>query len=194
MPRAELLSGLCGFFRLSSFSRSPLARTAVVRHLSSSSKCSGSWNILQQCRRVLSPRSGQSTKRDLASRRLLISGGIMAVPKASTSDSPCVSILQSARGSVGSLITDFTNADMCRDTLGTALYFGFYDTIRSYVRRHASPNTKPGGQAQLFGLPGPVVSFLSGSTAGIASWLIGESYQHAAPNLVAPSTDLAQRR
>ncbi|PWN91883.1 mitochondrial carrier [Acaromyces ingoldii] len=61
---------------------------------------------------------------------------------------------------------------MCRDTLGTALYFGFYDTIRSYVRRHASPNTKPGGQAQLFGLPGPVVSFLSGSTAGIASWLI----------------------
>ena len=62
--------------------------------------------------------------------------------------------------------------DICRDTLGTAFYFGFYDTIRSLVTRYSSGNSKTG--PQLFGLPGPVVSFLSGSTAGIASWLIGE--------------------
>ncbi|UZJ56514.1 hypothetical protein CBS101457_005834 [Exobasidium rhododendri] len=59
---------------------------------------------------------------------------------------------------------------ICRDTLGTAFYFGFYDTIRSLVTRYSSGNSKQG--PQLFGLPGPVVSFLSGSTAGIASWLI----------------------
>lgn len=55
---------------------------------------------------------------------------------------------------------------LCRDTLGTALYFGSYDTIRALVTRNTSPN------GSLYGIPGPVVSFLSGSTAGIASWLI----------------------
>lgn len=55
---------------------------------------------------------------------------------------------------------------LTRDTLGTALYFGSYDTIRALVNRHSSSN------GSLFGVPGPVVSFLSGSTAGIASWLI----------------------
>jgi solute carrier family 25 carnitine/acylcarnitine transporter 20/29 len=59
---------------------------------------------------------------------------------------------------------------ICRDTLGTAFYFGFYDTIRSLVTRYSKGNSSTG--PQLFGLPGPVVSFLSGSTAGIASWLI----------------------
>ncbi|EPQ32446.1 uncharacterized protein PFL1_00642 [Pseudozyma flocculosa PF-1] len=59
---------------------------------------------------------------------------------------------------------------MMRDTLGTALYFGFYDTIRKLVSRHSTGDSRTG--PQLFGLPGPVVSFLSGSAAGIASWLI----------------------
>lgn len=55
---------------------------------------------------------------------------------------------------------------MCRDTFGTAFYFGFYDSLRSFVKRH-SPSNKVGP----FGLPVPLVSFLTGSTAGIASWL-----------------------
>ncbi|MCO5589805.1 hypothetical protein L7F22_043774 [Adiantum nelumboides] len=55
---------------------------------------------------------------------------------------------------------------LCRDTLGTAFYFGFYDSLRSVVKRN-SPSDKEG----LFGLPLPLVSFLTGSTAGIASWL-----------------------
>lgn len=59
---------------------------------------------------------------------------------------------------------------MMRDTLGTALYFGFYDTIRSLVSRHST--RQPNGSTQFLGMPGPVVSFLSGSAAGIASWLI----------------------
>lgn len=66
-------------------------------------------------------------------------------------------------------------SDICRDTLGTAFYFGFYDTIRSTVTKYSKPNNS--GKNQFFGLPGPVVSFLSGSTAGIASWLIGELYE-----------------
>ncbi|KDN44711.1 mitochondrial carrier [Tilletiaria anomala UBC 951] len=57
-----------------------------------------------------------------------------------------------------------------RDTLGTTLYFGFYDTMRSLVQRHSSGDSNSG--PQLFGIPCPVVSFLTGSTAGIASWLI----------------------
>ncbi|PWN52108.1 mitochondrial carrier [Violaceomyces palustris] len=59
---------------------------------------------------------------------------------------------------------------MMRDTMGTALYFGFYDSIRSIVSKYSTGDRKTG--PQLFGLPGPVVSFLSGSSAGIASWLI----------------------
>jgi hypothetical protein len=55
---------------------------------------------------------------------------------------------------------------MCRDTLGTSFYFGFYDTLRTVIKRN-SPNEKTG----IFGLPLPLVSFLTGSTAGIASWL-----------------------
>ncbi|CAO1637353.1 unnamed protein product [Parajaminaea phylloscopi] len=55
----------------------------------------------------------------------------------------------------------------CRDTFGTALYFGSYDSIRSLVNRNSSKK-----DGSLFGVPSPVVSFLSGSTAGIASWLI----------------------
>ncbi|PWN28496.1 mitochondrial carrier [Jaminaea rosea] len=54
---------------------------------------------------------------------------------------------------------------LTRDTLGTMLYFGSYDSIRSMVGRYSKDGT-------LFGLPSPVVSFLSGSTAGIASWLL----------------------
>lgn len=61
---------------------------------------------------------------------------------------------------------------MLRDTLGTGLYFGFYDTIRSLVGRYSKKDSK--GGPSLFGIPSPIVSFLSGSTAGIASWLIGE--------------------
>lgn len=56
---------------------------------------------------------------------------------------------------------------LTRDTLGTALYFGSYDSIRSIVNKHTNPNN-----GSLYGVPGPVVSFLSGSTAGILSWLI----------------------
>lgn len=55
---------------------------------------------------------------------------------------------------------------LTRDTMGTALYFGSYDSIRSVVNRNVSSN------GSLFGVPGPFVSFLSGSTAGILSWLI----------------------
>lgn len=51
-----------------------------------------------------------------------------------------------------------------------ALYFGFYDTIRKLVSRHSTGDGRSG--PQLFGLPGPVVSFLSGSAAGIFSWLL----------------------
>lgn len=54
-----------------------------------------------------------------------------------------------------------------RDSLGTALYFGSYDSIRALVNRNSSKS-----DGSLFGVPAPVVSFLSGSTAGIASWLI----------------------
>ncbi|PWN43887.1 mitochondrial carrier [Ceraceosorus guamensis] len=61
---------------------------------------------------------------------------------------------------------------ICRDTLGTALYFGFYDTIRALVGRHTTTKPGSGGSPELWGLPGPVVSFASGSTAGIASWLL----------------------
>lgn len=59
---------------------------------------------------------------------------------------------------------------MARDTLGTALYFGFYDSIRKLVSRHSKTDSISG--ASLYGIPGPVVSFLSGSSAGILSWLI----------------------
>lgn len=60
---------------------------------------------------------------------------------------------------------------MARDTFGTALYFGFYDSIRKLVSRHSSHDSRAGGPS-LYGIPGPVVSFLSGSSAGILSWLI----------------------
>lgn len=59
---------------------------------------------------------------------------------------------------------------MARDTLGTALYFGFYDSIRKLVSRHSKNDSRSG--PSLYGIPGPVVSFLSGSSAGILSWLI----------------------
>ena len=60
---------------------------------------------------------------------------------------------------------------MARDTFGTALYFGFYDSIRALVTRHLK-NDSSRGAPSLYGIPGPVVSFLSGSSAGILSWLI----------------------
>ncbi|CAD7060959.1 unnamed protein product [Tilletia caries] len=78
-----------------------------------------------------------------------------------------------------------------RDTSGTALYFGLYDTLREMVRRHtgekaadvggsssrrigndSSANTGP--PPRIFGMPTPpmpVLQFLTGSTAGILSWL-----------------------
>lgn len=56
---------------------------------------------------------------------------------------------------------------LTRDTLGTAFYFGSYDSIRSIVNKHSNPKN-----GSLYGVPGPVVSFLSGSTAGILSWLL----------------------
>ncbi|CBQ67663.1 related to carnitine/acylcarnitine translocase [Sporisorium reilianum SRZ2] len=59
---------------------------------------------------------------------------------------------------------------MARDTFGTALYFGFYDSIRKLVSRHSTTDSISG--PSLYGIPGPVVSFLSGSSAGILSWLI----------------------
>ncbi|SPO19909.1 related to carnitine/acylcarnitine translocase [Ustilago trichophora] len=59
---------------------------------------------------------------------------------------------------------------MLRDTLGTALYFGFYDSIRKLVSRHSKNDSRSG--PSFYGIPGPVVSFLSGSCAGILSWLI----------------------
>lgn len=60
---------------------------------------------------------------------------------------------------------------MMRDTLGTALYFGFYDSIRKLVFRH-SKKTDSTSTPSIYGIPGPMVSFLSGSAAGILSWLI----------------------
>ncbi|KAJ1030393.1 hypothetical protein NDA16_001302 [Ustilago loliicola] len=60
---------------------------------------------------------------------------------------------------------------MARDTFGTALYFGFYDSIRKLVTRHSKNDSSRGGPS-LYGIPAPVVSFLSGSSAGILSWLI----------------------
>uniref|UniRef100_V5EH36 Mitochondrial carrier protein n=1 Tax=Kalmanozyma brasiliensis (strain GHG001) TaxID=1365824 RepID=V5EH36_KALBG len=59
---------------------------------------------------------------------------------------------------------------MARDTFGTALYFGFYDSIRKLVTRHSTSDSISG--PSLYGIPGPVVSFLSGSSAGILSWMI----------------------
>ncbi|CDU23871.1 related to carnitine/acylcarnitine translocase [Sporisorium scitamineum] len=59
---------------------------------------------------------------------------------------------------------------MARDTFGTALYFGFYDSIRKLVSRHSTTDSISGPSP--YGIPGPVVSFLSGSSAGILSWLI----------------------
>ncbi|PWZ02764.1 mitochondrial carrier [Testicularia cyperi] len=59
---------------------------------------------------------------------------------------------------------------MMRDTFGTALYFGFYDSIRKLVSRHSK--SEANSAPSLYGIPGPVVSFLSGSSAGILSWLI----------------------
>ena len=59
---------------------------------------------------------------------------------------------------------------MARDTFGTALYFGFYDSIRKLVSRHSTSDSRSG--PSLYGIPAPVVSFLSGSSAGILSWLI----------------------
>lgn len=59
---------------------------------------------------------------------------------------------------------------MMRDTFGTALYFGFYDSIRALVTRHSKKDSR--GMPSLYGIPGPVVSFLSGSSAGILSWII----------------------
>lgn len=56
---------------------------------------------------------------------------------------------------------------MCRDTLGTAFYFGFYDTLRGVVKKR-SPDANTGP----YGVPMPVASFLTGSSAGIASWLL----------------------
>ncbi|CCF53988.1 hypothetical protein NDA11_000870 [Ustilago hordei] len=60
---------------------------------------------------------------------------------------------------------------IARDTFGTALYFGFYDSIRALVTRH-SKNDSSSRAPCLYGIPGPVVSFLSGSSAGILSWFI----------------------
>ncbi len=69
---------------------------------------------------------------------------------------------------------------MCHSVLTTtpdpALYFGFYDTMRSIVQRNSTGDGKSG--PQLYGIPGPVVSFLTGSTAGIFSWLLGE-FRHS---------------
>ncbi|SNX81573.1 related to carnitine/acylcarnitine translocase [Melanopsichium pennsylvanicum] len=59
---------------------------------------------------------------------------------------------------------------MARDTFGTALYFGFYDSIRKLISRHSNTDSRSG--PSLYGIPAPVVSFLSGSSAGILSWLI----------------------
>ena len=59
---------------------------------------------------------------------------------------------------------------MARDTFGTALYFGFYDSIRKLVSRHSQTDSR--STPSFYGIPGPIVSFLSGSSAGILSWLI----------------------
>ncbi|KAE8216520.1 hypothetical protein CF327_g377 [Tilletia walkeri] len=76
-----------------------------------------------------------------------------------------------------------------RDTSGTAIYFGLYDTLREMVRRHtgekagvdgrigggsAGKSTNTGPPPRILGMPTPpmpVLQFLTGSTAGILSWL-----------------------
>lgn len=54
---------------------------------------------------------------------------------------------------------------LSRDTLGSALYFGIYDTLRAVANQLEA-------RKQTMGLPGPVVSFLIGSSAGMLSWLL----------------------
>ncbi|WFD31332.1 hypothetical protein MSPP1_002366 [Malassezia sp. CBS 17886] len=54
---------------------------------------------------------------------------------------------------------------LTRDMLGTAFYFGIYDTIRTLGDRCEA-------RGQTCGLPPPVLSFLLGSTSGIFSWLL----------------------
>ncbi|KAK0560261.1 hypothetical protein OC861_006345 [Tilletia horrida] len=75
-----------------------------------------------------------------------------------------------------------------RDTSGTAIYFGLYDTLRELVRRHttgtgtgtgtgahhSSSSSPPPPPPRILGIPTPpmpVLQFLTGSTAGILSWL-----------------------
>ncbi|KAL4401977.1 acyl carnitine transmembrane transporter [Malassezia pachydermatis] len=54
---------------------------------------------------------------------------------------------------------------MLRDLIGTAFYFGLYDTVREVGDRLEAQN-------KLTMLPSPVVSFLIGSFCGIVSWQV----------------------
>ncbi|WFC98460.1 hypothetical protein MYAM1_001188 [Malassezia yamatoensis] len=54
---------------------------------------------------------------------------------------------------------------LCRDTLGSALYFGLYDSLRSIGNRLEA-------QDHAMRLPSPVLSFMIGSSAGMLSWLL----------------------
>ncbi|WFC93727.1 hypothetical protein MBRA1_000349 [Malassezia brasiliensis] len=54
---------------------------------------------------------------------------------------------------------------LCRDTLGSALYFSIYDTLRAVGNQLEA-------RKQTLGVPSPVLSFLIGSSAGMLSWLL----------------------
>lgn len=53
---------------------------------------------------------------------------------------------------------------MVRDMMGSALYFGFYDTLRRISDRIQADG--------MLIVPVPILSFLLGSTSGIMSWLV----------------------
>lgn len=63
------------------------------------------------------------------------------------------------RSGIRGLYTGF-QLHALRDTLGTGLYFSFYDTSRHFLRTTAQP------------IPDWFAPFVCGSTAGIASWAI----------------------
>ena len=54
---------------------------------------------------------------------------------------------------------------MVRDMMGTALYFGIYDSLRRIGDQLEA-------EKRTFGIPSPVLSFSLGSSSGMISWLV----------------------
>lgn len=64
---------------------------------------------------------------------------------------------------------------LVRDAVGTTLYFAFYDTCRALVARQSAAQRQSAAPTDaavgVWGIPAPMITFLTGSAAGIASWL-----------------------